>query len=274
MEQKEFSWQSTDQVKIYAKEWKINHPKAVIALVHGMGEHCNRYQHVAEFYNSKGFAVVGHDHVGHGRSEGNRGSASSFEAYLTGVTELLQHVEERYPNVPTFLYGHSMGGNIVLNYLLKKNPDVVGVIVTAPWIKLGTEPPALLISVGRFINRFGGFTQSNGLNVDHISKVKEEVKKYQNDPLVHNKVTSVAGIALNDAAKWLYDYKGTVNIPTLVMHGTDDQITSPKGSKQFVSNVDGDVVYKEWADMYHEIHNERDQQAVFNYTLDWMRKYL
>jgi len=274
MKANEFSWLSTDQIKLYAKEWPVQPAKAVIALVHGMGEHCNRYNHFAAFYNKKGFAVVGYDHVGHGQSEGKRGNASSFEALLDGVSELLQHSQERYPDTPIFLYGHSMGGNIVLNYSQRRKLDVTGVIVTGPWIKLANEPPAMLIKVGRFVNRFGGFTQGNGLDPKMISRDAAEVKKYIDDPLVHDRVGSKNGIALADAADWLYNKKGMVQIPTLVMHGGDDQITSPKGSKQFVSNMDGDITYKEWTGMYHEIHNEKEQQTVFNYTLDWMRKYL
>jgi len=274
MQQNEFSWTSTNNIKIYAKEWQIENPKAVIALVHGMGEHCNRYDHWANFFNEKGFAVVGHDHVGHGRSEGKRGSASSFDAFLDGVDELLEQTKQRYPNTPTFLYGHSMGGNISLNHLLKRNPNVVGLVATGPWIKLAQEPPAMLIKVGRVFNKLGGFSQGNGLDANNISTDKAEVAKYVNDPLVHDRVHSVAGIALADAGDWLYNYKGTVKTPLLIMHGGDDKITSPKGSKQFVSNVDGDVTYKEWAGMYHEIHNEKDRLSVYNHALDWMNKYL
>jgi len=274
MKNNEFSWVSTDDIKIYGKEWSVDNPKAVICMVHGLGEHINRYDHVANYFRNKNIAFVGYDRRGHGQSGGPKGRTSSYEAFLDEVTELLQYANEHYPQKPIFLYGHSMGGNITLCHLIKKQPNVVGVIVTGSLIRLPKDPPKLQLLAGKWINKIGGFVQGNGLDVNHISKDKNEVKKYNEDPLVHDRLGSRTGIQMLEVANWLANYNGGIKTPTLVMHGGEDQITSPMGSKQFTTNNDGDITYKEWNGMYHEIHNESAQKEVFDYTYDWMNKYL
>ena len=115
MTSNEFNWTTPDKVKIYAKEWKVEFPKAVIALVHGLGEHCNRYQHLAEYFAKHNIATVGYDRRGHGQSEGKRGHSPNYETLLQEVDQLLEVTKNRYPITPVFIYGHSMGGNILLN---------------------------------------------------------------------------------------------------------------------------------------------------------------
>ncbi len=272
MKKIEFSWDTSDNIPIYGLEWKPNdEPKGVIALVHGLGEHCNRYQHVAEFYAKAGFATVAYDRRGHGKSGGKRGHTSSFNAFLDEITQLLDEVSERYPNLPVILYGHSMGGNLVLNYLIRKNPSIKLLIATAPWIKLAFEPSKFMVTLGRLSRKIApGLTQPSGLNVDHISKDKKEVEKYSNDPLVHGKITSATGMDMMDAAQYLVDFSGVLPVPTLLMHAEEDQLTSMKGTEAFSKKAQGDITFKVWENMYHEIHNEVDREKVFQFTLDWI----
>ncbi|MFT7603149.1 MAG: acylglycerol lipase, partial [Saprospiraceae bacterium] len=107
----EFNWQTKDGITIFGKEWKTENPKAVIALVHGFGEHCMRYDAMANYYNRKGYAMIGYDRRGHGQSTGPRGFTPNFEAYLDEVAALIEAGKKRYPGKPIILYGHSMGGN-------------------------------------------------------------------------------------------------------------------------------------------------------------------
>ena len=135
----ESSWIDKDGLKFYSRGWEPEKkPKAVVALVHGHGEHIGRYAHVGEAFNNAGYALVGFDLRGHGRSGGPRGHTPSFEALMDDIDLLLDQVHSRYPGLPVFLYGHSLGGSLVLNYGLRRKPDVVGVIATSP--ALHTEP--------------------------------------------------------------------------------------------------------------------------------------
>ncbi len=271
----EFNWKTSDGINIYAKSWDTDNPKAVVLLVHGLGEHINRYDHLGAFLNKNGFALLGNDHRGHGQSGGPKGHIPSYEDLLKEVDQLRQEATNRYPDAPVFLYGHSLGGNIVLNYLLVRQPEIKGVIATGPALKLAFEPSAFLLFLGKLMRNIKpSFAQPNGLVVEHISRDKSVVEKYVKDPLVHDKVSSELGLATLERGKWALENISKINIPALVMHGEKDQITSPEGTKLFAEKGQGDITLKIWPELYHEIHNEPEQQQVFDFTLNWLNSKL
>ncbi|MEM6317780.1 MAG: lysophospholipase [Bacteroidota bacterium] len=271
----EFSWTTKDQLRIYGKEWKVDFPKAVIALIHGLGEHCNRYSHVAEFFAQHNIAMVGYDRSGHGQSEGQRGHTKSYEAFLEEVDELLKITKERYPVSPVFLYGHSMGGNILLKYLISRKPEVAGAISSGAFIEFPGSPPSVQIFIGKIVRKiYPSLSQSNNLSVDHVSSDRSVVEAYKKDPLVHDRLTPATGIGMIEVAQELEKYSGSLTVPTLIMHGSMDKLTGFDGSQKFAERVSGDVTFKAWEGMYHEMHNEPGKQAVFAFTLEWIRRYL
>ena len=271
--QSEFSWKTKGNKKIYAYRWDVEEPKAIICLVHGLGEHLHRYEHMVAYYNERGYSVMSFDNIGHGKSEGKRGHLPSFQVYMDNVSELLQAAEKAYPLLPKFLYGHSMGGNIVLNYVLRNNPSIAGMITTGAWITLPKNPPALLVMVGNVLKYIlPSLQQPSDLDPTAISRDEAEVKKYMNDPLVHGKITINFGAEMLPAAKWLETYQGPVEMPALMMHGSDDKLTSPEGTALLSKNLTGDVTHKSWEGLYHEIHNEPEQKEVFDYTINWLEE--
>ncbi|MCB0638053.1 MAG: lysophospholipase [Lewinella sp.] len=270
-----FSWQTTDGIEIYGHEWPVEGPKAVIAIVHGLGEHIHRYEHVAAWFNDRQIAVIGYDRRGHGRSGGKKGHAPRYSAFLDEVAQLLVEVELRYPEVPVFLYGHSMGGNLVLNYALRRHPTINGVIATAPHIRLSFQPNFLMLLLGRIMRfLFPAFTQSNGLDVDQLSRDREVVRKYQADPYVHDRLSAAAGIGLLEAAARLDAYAGPFPLPLLVMHGGADGITDPNASLEFTRRLQGTVEVKIWNGLFHEIHNEPEQEEILVYAHQWLTRHL
>ena len=269
------NWKNSQDLQLYAEHWPVQNPIAVIALAHGQGEHIGRYKHVAEWYTAHGVAVVGFDHQGYGRSEGGRGHVKNLDAFLDDIGLLLEKTRELYPDTPLFLYGHSMGGNIVLNYVLRRKPELTGLIATSPWIQLAFEAPAIKVLVGKLMRKFmPTLTLPTNLASHFISQDKEVVEAYRNDPLVHDKISAAAGIALMEGADWLDNYSGKIPVPLLLLHGTGDKIISPTATKAFFSRVKGDVTHHEWPGLYHELHNEKEQDEVFEFTLAWMKKYL
>ena len=272
METQEFNWTTKEGTTIYAKRWIPKQPKAVICLVHGLGEHINRYQHVADYFGNQGIAMIGNDHVGHGKTSGKRGHTPSYDALLDEVETLIEKAKTTFPNVPIFLYGHSMGGNIVLNAVFRRKLAIQGAIATAPAITLPKPPPKLLVAIGKLTRRFyPSLQQPNGLNPNDISKNKTVVTTYINDPLVHDKISSELGLSLLDNGLWLIKEPKTTAIPLLLMHGQADNITSANGSQTFAKQTKGDVTLKIWDGLFHEIHNEMEQLLVFEYALEWMR---
>lgn len=275
MKETTFHWQTKANLEIYAKEWTPTHPRAVICLVHGLGEHINRYEHFTEYFGNHGFVTIANDHHGHGQSGGKRGHVPDYQSFMEEISQLVVHATERYPTLPIILYGHSMGGNLALNYVLDRHPKIAGIVATGAHIQLpaAAQPSAGLMIMAKVMNKiYPSLQQPNGLDVNNISSDPAEVKKYQNDPLVHDKISMRTALSLIKKADFLNSYGGKMPIPTLLMHGSADKITSPKGTIDFAKRVGGDVTFKLWDGMVHEIHNEPDKQVVFKFVLEWMEK--
>jgi alpha-beta hydrolase superfamily lysophospholipase len=262
-----------DGLSLFSRIWATPDSKAVIALIHGFGEHSGRYAHVADFFNKNGYSVFALDNRGHGQSGGKRGHAPTYDSYMNDIEVFLSYVATQSAGKPVFLYGHSMGGNLVLNYVIRRQPTLKGVIATGPWVLLAFEPKPILVTIGKLMRSiFPSFSQDSGLNQDHISKDTAVVEAYKNDPLVHGKITASASLSLLEAGEFLNNYAGEMPISTLIMHGDEDLLTSQPASEAFAKRVSGPVTYKKWKGMYHEIHNEPQQLEVFNYTLGWLER--
>lgn len=268
----EYSWKNEEGFTLYGADWPVKHPRAVIAMVHGQGEHIGRYKHVAEWYNGHDIAFTGFDMQGYGRSEGKRGHAASMEVLQNDIGLFEAKTRLRYPDTPVFLYGHSFGGALCLQYVLQRDPVFAGLIITSPLIRLAFQAPALKVLVGKLLRRImPTLTLPTGLAANFISHDPAVVKAYKTDPLVHDKLSTAAGIGILEMGEWLEAYSGVFSIPVLLMHGADDKITSAAATRSFSERVGGEVTYKEWPGLWHEMHNEKAQNRVFQFTLDWMR---
>lgn len=244
--------------------------RAVIVLVHGLGEHIQRYEYWSGLFRKERIAFTGVDLPGHGRSEGKRGHIKSYKLLDEMIGILLDSCRKTFPGVPVYIYGHSLGGGIVLNYLVKNNPRIRGAIVTSPWLKLSFEPSKsklILASAMKYI--MPGLVQPSGLNVSHISHDPKVIEKYKNDPLVHDRISVSLFDGAVNAAKFSLSNAAELKVPTLLFHGSDDQITSPAGSREFAGKSDK-VKLKIWEGGYHELHNETFKDDVFRYILDWI----
>lgn len=268
----ELSWKSKDGIEIWGKGWEPElAPRAVVCLVHGYGEHIGRYEHVARAFTEAGYVLFGFDQRGHGRSGGARGHTPSYEALMDDVALLIEQAGQRYPSLPRFLYGHSMGGNEVINFALRRKPNLAGVIATGPWLKLAFEPPAWKIRLARLMDRIlPGFTQSAGLELTALSHDPKVVEAYKNDPLVHEQISARLFIELLNSGEWALAHAEEFPLPLLLMHGGGDRLTSADASREFARRGGRNITLHIWDDWYHEIHNEPDQEEVFKVTVIWM----
>jgi alpha-beta hydrolase superfamily lysophospholipase len=246
--------------------------RAVIILVHGLGEHVRRYENWAELFKREKIGFAGVDLPGHGNSYGRRGHIKSCKV-LDEMLDILVNTSKRtFPGVPVFIYGHSLGGGIVLNYLLRRNPGIKGAIISSPWLRLSFEPEKYKVVLASIMkNIFPGLIQSSGLVTEHLSRDSAVVEKYKNDPLVHGKISvSLFNIAMN-AARYSLAHASELKIPVLIIQGSDDHIVSPEGSRKF-ARKSGSAELKIWEECYHELHNESVRDEVFNYIMTWIRK--
>jgi acylglycerol lipase len=276
-----FDWKNPSGLKIYAECWSPDNsssqtPKAVILLQHGLGEHLGRYAHVGEFFVSKNMVVLANDRAGHGRSEGKRGHIQKYEQTLDDIEKLHNEATRLFPKVPVFLYGHSMGGGIVLNYLLRrKNSSIKGVIATAPAIVPAFEPSKGAVFMGKLMRKiWGGYVQNNQLDVSKISRSAAVVEAYKSDKLVHSQLSAEMGIGLLEWGQFVLDYKGASPLPLLILHGDADGLTSFPSSEKFVKQLTGDVTFIPYKGLYHELHNEPEQQTVLGDIYAWMQSKL
>jgi alpha-beta hydrolase superfamily lysophospholipase len=271
----QFSLQAKDATQLNGFHFPVAEPKAVIALIHGMGEHAMRYEHVAHFMNKENIAVMTLDLRGHGTSAGKKGHTPNYEMLMSDLDLFIEKAKEYYPSKPLILYGHSMGGNLVLNYLIRRQPALHGAIVTAPYLKLAFEPPSWKVSLGKLTaGIFPTLTQPTGLETAAISKDPEEVRKYEADPLVHDKITSSFFVNVHFAGPYAIENAAKIKIPLLLMHGLSDRLTSPKGTEEFAKNASSNTTVKFWPGLYHELHNEPERNEVLEFEMAWLKEIL
>jgi acylglycerol lipase len=246
--------------------------KAIIVFVHGIGEHIHRYDYWAGLFNREGIGFAGVDLPGHGHSDGRRGDIKSFVLLEEMLDLMIKSCNQTFPGCPVYLYGHSLGGGIVLYYLLHNDSKVKGAVVTSPFLKLAFEPPKIkLFLVSVMKNLFPGLIQPSGLDADQISHDKAVVEIYKADPLVHDKISVRLFADALMAAKYSFVHASELKIPVLLLHGSDDLITSPEGSREFAGKTNMTEL-KIWDGGYHELHNELFKEDVFKYIMDWIKE--
>jgi acylglycerol lipase len=248
--------------------------KAVVLLVHGLGEHVQRYNYWAGLFKKEGIGFAGVDLPGHGRSEGRRGYIKNYAQLGEMIDILLATCRKTFPGTPVFLYGHSLGGVIVLDYLIRKNPKIKGAIATSPFLRLAFEPPKIKLFLASVMKGLlPGLIQPSGLNADHLSQDKAVVERYKNDPLVHGKISVGLFHGTMKAAKFVLANAADLKISTLILHGSADLIISPEGSREFAGKSKM-VELKIWNDCFHEPHNEPFRDEVFEFIMSWINKQL
>ena len=274
----EFEWLSSDGIRMFGCEWKPaeGRPvKAVIGIVHGMGEHTGRYRHMANMFTSEGYAVLSFDQRGHGRSGGRRGDCPNYEALLEGVDFLLAEMKRRHPRTPAFLYAHSMGGNVTLNYLLRRKPKLCGAVVAGPWLKLAASRPPMAILARRIVERLApGTTKLRYLIAERSTSDPDMIRRNAEDPYRHGKVTARFFYLVQKAGLWALAHARELSVPLLLLHGGDDRITSINASRLFAERALHKCAFYEWPGFRHELHNETGRQEVFGVVLHWLNGQL
>lgn len=271
------SYTTSDNLKLHKNSWSIDNPKAILLLVHGLGEHSGRYeyQQLAKDLNGAGFSVTSFDHRGGGRSEGLVAHIDRF-TQLTEDLALVANVEKP-KDIPFILLSHSLGGLIASQYLIdNKNHPFDMAIFSAPAVKADDSMAPILKKIAPFISKFFPKLPAAKLAQDMISKDSEVRARYQADPLIYKgKIRARKGHEIMLSMEYVKDKFNTINLPILVMHGADDKITDPIGSQMLYDGVlSTDKTLKYFDGLYHEIFNEPEREDVINFALDWIKSRL
>ena len=270
-----FLEKTSDGIALQYYEQPVENPRAIICLVHGMGEYMGRYAHVADYFNARGWGVLGFDQRGHGLSGGKRGHTPSYALLLESLEQLIQTAAVKYPRVPLVLYGHSMGGNLVLNYAIRNGAGIKAVVGSSPYLRLAFVPPKWKVTLANVMGSLlPGLQQPTGLDTAMLSHDPAVIKAYEADKLVHDKISISYYLGIEESGPWAIEHAAELKVPALVFHGTGDQITSHKATWEFAEKSNGKAELKLWDGLYHETHNEPEQGQVLAFAADWIARHL
>jgi len=272
--QREFNLATNDGLALYARSWgDPRASRATVVLVHGLGEHCNRYEHVAQALVSEGLYVLGFDQRGHGRSPGKQGWIPSYEQPLDDIAVALECAQTDAPALPLFLYGHSLGGLEVLHYGLARKTKLQGVIATSPALMISTSTLNRIMAA-LMKHLAPNMIVANGLDASALSRDPQVGQAYLQDPLVHDKVSVRLGSYMMDIGRYVLDHAAEWSLPLYLAHGTADRICQFEGSAQFAARAGAMVTFHPWEGLYHETHNELNKEEVIQAMLDWINAQL
>jgi alpha-beta hydrolase superfamily lysophospholipase len=270
----ETSYTSHDDIKLYLQAWMPEKTDASILIVHGLGEHSSRYAHLAKKLVESNIAVFTFDGRGHGKSSLPKPTAyiSDYEDYLKDIDALFGKVKDYVPNVPTFIFGHSMGGGLVAAYTLKYKPKTNGVILSAAALKPSENVSKILIAASSIVSKIAPKLKVLKLDSNMISHDPVEVKKYNDDPLVYSEaIPARTGYELLRMIKEIESKSNEFEYPVLMLHGTGDELTNPKGTEEFFRNIASkDKTFHRYPDLYHELINEIEKEAIMEDILKWI----
>lgn len=245
--------------------------QAVVGLVHGLGEHSGRYGPVAERLTAAGYAVASFDLRGHGRSGGRRGD-TRFAATFDDIDRLLSDAAVRFPDRPLFLYGHSLGGLLVLAYTLERQPAVAGVVSSGAALHTALREQKAKVLLVRILGQLlSHIALPSGLDDTLISRDPDVVAAYRADPLVHDRAALGFGLDAIRAADSALAGSDRFPVPLLLIHGGADRLTYPTGSRAFAAAVDpGLCTLTVYDGLFHEVHNEPERARVLDDIVAWM----
>lgn len=242
-----------------------------VLIVHGLGEHCRRYDHVITALAAAGFAVTAFDHIGHGRSSGKRG-VYRYETAWELIGAFRDRILAGNPERPLFLYGHSLGGALVLTYAQRFPDKLRGVVSTSPG--LGTVPsyPNIMVSVlGKIGRAFPTLTVNNGLPFENLYHQNENDRSYEKDEYNHNRIALALAYDLITLGRDLVERPDPFPLPLLLMQGGADRCVDAELTARFARKKGNETVaFKFYPDGYHELHNEPFREEIIGTIIDWI----
>lgn len=262
-----------DGLKLYARQWHLENPKAAIVIVHGLGEHIGRYQHVAEALNAAGYAVVGQDHRGHGKSEGQpRAYAAQLDLLVDDLEPLWNATEQEYKGKPLLMIGHSMGGLLATRFSLRHQEKMGGLITSGVGLLPGASIPKAAIMIGKWLGQIAPQLSLTSLDSKTVSRDPAVVSAYENDPLVfHGKLKAGFGLSLLRAGEDTLARAATLKLSMLIMHGEFDQLVNVEASHRlYAASGSADKTLKIYEGMYHEIFNEPEKASILVDVIRWL----
>lgn len=272
------TWKNSKGEAFRVVTWKHENAKTLLLIHHGLGEHAGRYQSMADGLSGLSLSIASYDLRGHGESVGKWGDGGTLSTMADDLVEIFPHLVEETGAEKVVLMGHSMGGATVALALTERgvfDSRIEAFLASAPAVQvtLGGVAKAKA-AVGRVLNKISPtMTLANTIDPTVISSDASEVRRYIEDPLVHDQISARLAISLLDDAPRALDAAGKIGLPTLLWHGQDDTLVDIEGTRNLAKRIGAaDKTLHEFPHCRHETHHEAPEKSakVFSVISDWL----
>ena len=266
-------FETPDGLRLHERCWlPAGDPVAVVIVVHGLTEHSGRYAGLAGALNGHGYAVYAADLRGHGRSEGSPTFIRAFDEHLADLELLVDRVRSRQPGKPLFLLGHSMGGAIVALWAITRQPEVGGLVLSAPPVRVSGNIFPILRHLAGIFSRLAPRLRITRLGSGMLSRDPEVVAQFQGDPLVfHGRFPVRTGAEILRAGQRIEAHMEDLHCPLLLLHGSGDVVTDPAGSEDLFTRARShDKTLKLYPGLYHDLLHEPEKEEVTADIVEWL----
>ncbi len=257
--------------RLFLRVAKLAGPiKAEVVVTHGLGEHSGRYTHVAAALAQAGLRMWGYDTRGHGRSTGPRGDVRRYGLLLDDLSLVCRRVRREGRGI--FLLGHSMGGQVTLNFLIERPTETEGAVVAAPWLRLAFDPPLwrrLLARLARGI--LPRLAQGTATAAEQLSRDAEHVAQLADPHLTHHQLSARLFFALQRGGRTALERAGECTRPILLLHGGADRVTSAETTRLFFERAgSADKRFELYPEAVHETHNDLGRERMLRDVVAWI----
>ncbi|MCJ8734805.1 hypothetical protein PDJAM_G00239570 [Pangasius djambal] len=267
---------NADGLHLFCRYWEPEGaPKALVFVAHGAGEHCSVYADVAQSLTQHSLFVFAHDHVGHGQSEGERMNIKNFQIYIRDSLQHIDLIRTRYPNLPIFILGHSMGGAISILTACERPQDFAGMVLIAPMIQMNPESATpFKVFIAKVLNHMAPSLSVGSIDPKLISRDPKQVQSYESDELVYHGGLRISfGMQLMAASSRIETELPNISWPFLLLHGTADKLCDIRGSHLMYNQAKStDKKIKVYDGAYHALHHELPETAesVLQEVITWI----
>lgn len=255
--------------------WPVEKPRAAILLVHGYAEHLGRYEWLVAALNNAGFAIGGVDVRTHGQSEGTpRAYTKDFIEYIEDIELVWAEIQKTYSDLPKFVIGHSMGGNLALRFALRHPDELAGVVTSGAGLSAGLPTP--IYPFLKFLASIAPRAVTPPIPASNLTRRPDYNAQFATDPYTYKGWLRFAfAWALLESGAYVYDHAGEFKLPMLLLHGEADKVV-PKSASQdlFAKLKTDDKTLKLLPDLYHEIFSEPERDKIFEIVIGWLNNHL
>jgi acylglycerol lipase len=276
IEHLEYSFEGYGKTKLYCQSWKnrSENSRAILLIVHGLKDHSARYSELVDAIILRGFDIHAFDLRGHGRSTGKRAYVNKFDDLVSDLEIFVKMLQEKNPDLPLFVFGHSMGGTTVALSSIKNKVKFDGIILSAVALKPGESISRFLIFITRLLGSLFPHLPLMNLPNQNFSRDPKVIDAMSADPLIYQKNGPVRTAAqLLNGMQQIQMQMEQFSTPVLILHGTADKLTNPEGSQTLSDRASSrDKTIKLYPGLVHDLVHEPEKAQVIDDILSWLEK--